>query len=123
MKNIKIKIYDNYHMEICDNLVFSKKYKNKTDEELLKIKEKFSGKYVIFNKEKKKYFREYKNGKPSFTESLGYAKLMQFDEGYLERKKIENIYWENKKPSSYMTSMIFDKNKNIALQICEVLFV
>ena len=122
MKNTKIKIYDNYHMEICDNLVFTKKYKNKTNEELLKIKEKFSGKYVIFNKEKKKYFREFKKGKPSFTENLGYAKLMNFDEGYLERKNIEDIYWKEKKPSKYMTSIIFDKNKNIALQVCEILF-
>jgi len=122
MKNTKIKIYDNYHMEICNNLEFSKKYKNKTNEELLKIKEKFSGKYVIFNKEKKKYFREFKKGKPSFTEHLGYAKLMNFDEGYLERKNIEDIYWKDKKPSKYMTSIIFDKNKNIALQVCEILF-
>ena len=47
---------------------------------------------------------------------------MNFDEGYLERKNIEDIYWKDKKPSKYMTSIIFDKNKNIALQVCEILF-
>lgn len=118
---IRVKLYNYGKCDYIESFIIKKEYEDKKDS----LKEKYDNKYIIYNEDKKKYLKHFvqSSGKPIFTEKLENAKLFDnIAEAYINRKKMIE-YAEQNKDNKNISSIIYNKNNCVNIDVSQIIFI